>query len=125
MIEYKNMRAELRLYLADTVKMFDALREPKIDSSPLQTAWSEQMVAINFILEDINVLSGKNDWIGVVFYDSNEMEAVRAVGQHLLEFYKIGQRGDYPRAFASAAWAMACEAAKSALALVDANNFKC
>ena len=122
MLKYPNMRNELRYYLKETVSEHESLDVTCGDVSVFKSAWFSQKYAIDFILEDIDILGDAWPCIGVLLYNSDEVEAVRKVGQNFYDFYIIGENGDYRAAFQSKQWQGSYEAAKSALALVSAND---
>ena len=122
MLKHQNMRNELRSYLSGTLEIHGKVAGGNTDASELKNAWFDQKYAIDFVLEDIDILNDGASCIGILLYNPHEVEAVRKVGVEYLAFYQIGQRGDYKTAFASSAWHNAYVSSKTALEIMLLND---
>jgi len=122
MLEYVMMRNELIQYLTEMIKLYDILGSKNFNDADAAAGWHAQMFVNDFILDDINIQSGNEDWIGVVFYNASERVAVQNLGSALVEFYQVGKSGDYSAAFKSSHWHAAYAAAKVALELMRQND---
>ena len=123
MIQYMKMRKELLGYLIEVIRVHDDLILRPMNKADYPAVWARQMFANDFILDDINVVSDKVDWIGAIFYDENERVAVRKVGNALKKIYLVGEAGEYAAAFKSSYWEEAFTSAKAALELMHQNDF--
>lgn len=122
MLEYKNMRNELIGYLNGLCRLHDDIQLNGATATDYHAAWGIQMFANDFILEDINIMSNKSDWVGAIFYDKNERLAIQKLGGCLERFYNVGEADGYVAAFSSTHWEEACAAASIALELLRQND---
>lgn len=122
MLKYENMRNELRLYLQRTIARFHSLRLDTEGHIDYKSAWYGQKYAIDFIVEDIDIIGDGPLCVGILLYDLEEVSAVREVGQNFLDFYLIGQSGDHKAAFRSDKWQDVYVSAKAALDLILLND---
>jgi hypothetical protein len=122
MLKHENMRNELRIYLTRTIERGDALSKAAKESYDYKSAWYDQKFAIDFVVEDINIIDDGAPCVGILLYNLEEVQAVQKVGIDFLDFYRIGQSGDYMAAFQSSKWRDVYLSAKAALTLVLLND---
>jgi hypothetical protein len=122
MLKYENMRNELRYYLRETIDLYDAIEHRSDGENVYKDAWFDQKYAIDFVVEDLNIIDVGPPCVGVLLYNLNEVEAVRQLGLKFLEFYHIGESDGYKAAFHSEAWQQVYASAKSALELIVSND---
>ncbi len=122
MLKHKNIRSELRGYLGGTVARYEKLVNRNLNEVNYKREWSNQQFAIEFFLEDMNVLKSGPPCIDIFLYDEDELELVQNVAQEMLEFDRIGKSEGYGVAFQSAIWVGCYEAAKVALGLILRND---
>jgi hypothetical protein len=122
MLKQPNMRNELKQYLSSTIGLYEQLQRNSTDGTRFKDAWYKHMFAINFVLEDIDVLGKNPSCIGVLLYDSAEDFAIQEVGRRYYDFYQERIGKDFEAAFRSYQWTEAVVAAKSALSLLLHND---
>jgi hypothetical protein len=122
MIKYENMRNELRYYLRETVDLWGSIDYESVDGAVYKNAWYDQKYAIDFVVEDLNIIDDGPPCVGVLLYNLREVEVVRQLGLKFLEFYRIGESNGYKAAFHSDAWRDVHMLAKSALELILLND---
>jgi hypothetical protein len=122
MIKRENMRNELRHYLQKTLRRYEVLFHDDGAATDYKAAWHDQKYAIDFVVEDIDIIGDGPPCIGILLYDIQEVNAVEEVGRNFLDFYLIGQSGDYKAAFQSSKWYDVYVSAKTALELILRND---